>query len=73
MKTLFERLKKEPFLKIESIKENYPYSYEKLNKELNVNFSIYQCSLDSVVMLNLFALNKTAFFDIIDITNLFED
>lgn len=72
MQNLYQRLKKDPYFKLESIKDTFPYSYENLLKDLQSNFSIYQCSLDSINVLNLFVFNKAGTIELNDITDLFD-
>jgi hypothetical protein len=73
MKTLFDRLKKDPYLKLEDIEYTYPYSYRNILADLNNNYSIYSCKLDTINCLNLFVFFKVGQIDIQEITNLFNE
>jgi hypothetical protein len=73
MKTLFDRLKKDPYFKIESIKEIYPYSYANVMQEFKKHQSIYNCKLETINFINLLFFTEAYTVDLKKISSLFDE
>jgi hypothetical protein len=73
MKTLFDRLKKDPYFKLQDIEFTYPYSYRNILADLKNNYSIYNCKFDTINSLNLFVFFEVGQIDIKKITDLFDE